>query len=217
MKTPLEKATTVIEHFTFTDSVKTGYQKVSAVIVAAWSFAVILAITFWVVAIALLVTLTSIAWAKDKKPAPVYDHADVSKAQQFLQTPAVHAQMNDLYKNAQHTFFPQPHVGPNAAPHEEYSFTVNKDGSVTPVVSSHTNDKNAVTVTPGETQAIVHTHPLGTYPSPGDGDVPAAEAAGCPNYVLSVDELWVANPDGTKSMLADVSFKHGNLEFKWKS
>ena len=34
------------------------------------------------------------------------------------------------------------------------------------------------------------------------------------NYVLSKNELWVANPDGTTSKVGDVSWKHGELVIK---
>ena len=81
-------------------------------------------------------------------------------------------------------------------PRVEHSFTVNADGSVQPIESSNSTQTNTVTV-PAGTQAIIHTHPNGTLPSPGPSDIPAAKAAHCPNYELSRDQLWVANPDGT--------------------
>ena len=126
-----------------------------------------------------------------------------------LKTQAVHAQMGKLYTVASHTWMGNPS-------HEEYSFTVNADGSVSPIKTSGTAGKNAVEVPPG-TQAIIHTHPAGYKPEPGPGDVPAAQAANCPNYVLTQKELWVANPDGTTAKVGDVSWKHGQLDIKWKS
>ncbi len=127
----------------------------------------------------------------------------------LLKTPAVHDQMGKMYNSASHTWM-------GNASREEYSFTVNADGSVTPVKTSGTSDKNSVEVPEG-TQAIIHTHPAADSPKPGPGDVPAAKKAGCPNYVLSQRELWVANPDGTTAQVGDVSWKHGQLEIKWKS
>lgn len=124
-----------------------------------------------------------------------------------LKTPAVHAQMSKMYTDASHTFM--------GASREEYSFTVNKDGSVTPIKTSNTADKNTVDVPEG-TQAIIHTHPAGDSPKPGPGDVHAAEQANCPNYALSQRALWVANPDGTTAKVGDVEWKHGEVVIKWE-
>ncbi len=96
---------------------------------------------------------------------------------------------------------------------EEYSFTVNADGSVTPIKTARIEGKNEVEV-PAGTQAIVHTHPKGYLPTPGPGDVPAAQKANAPNYVLTQKQLWVANPDGTTEKVGDVNWKHGGLEIK---
>ena len=126
-----------------------------------------------------------------------------------LKTQAVHAQMGVMYKKAAHTMMGNP-------THEEYSFTVNADGSVTPITTSGTANSNSVTV-PAGTQAIIHTHPAGTKPTPSEGDVLAAQKANCPNYALSQHELWVANPDGTTAKVGDIDFKKGDLVIKWKS
>ena len=128
----------------------------------------------------------------------------------ILKTQAVHDQMGKMYTNASHTW-----MGSSSS-HEEYSFTVNADGSVTPITTSGTANSNSVTV-PAGTQAIIHTHPAGTKPEPGPGDVPAAQKGNCPNYVLSQHELWVANPDGTTAKVGDIDFKKGDLVIKWKS
>jgi len=125
----------------------------------------------------------------------------------LLDTPVVRAQMGKLYDKAAHTFV-------SGGPRNEYYFTVNADGSVTPIITSGTADKNKIDVPTG-TQTIVHTHPNGTHPQPGPNDVTAAQAADCPNYDLSQDQLWVANIDGTTAKVGDVEFKHGEVVIKW--
>ena|ERR1700723_990443 len=134
----------------------------------------------------------------------------------MLKTPVVHAQMTELYKQAHHTMMPQ--LGGVQTPRAEYSFLINKDGTVTPVETSGTNNHNTMTITP-DTAAIVHTHPLGTDPKPSDvpgGDTTVSKDNGIPNYALSLDALWVANTDGTVTHVADVSWKHNDLVIKWK-
>ncbi len=124
----------------------------------------------------------------------------------LLETPAVHKQMGKLYTSATLTWM-------GNTTKEEYSFTVNADGSVTPIKTSRIEGKNEVEV-PAGTQAIVHTHPKGYLPTPGPGDVLAAQKANAPNYVLTQKQLWVANPDGTTEKVGDVNWKHGGLEIK---
>ena len=134
----------------------------------------------------------------------------------LLETPAVHAQMTAAYKKAQPTFMPATMASAGTKiPRNEYSFTVDKDGKPSDVVTSGTDNKNSIEV-PAGAQAIVHTHPTADSPLPSEGDIAAAKAAGCPNYELSHSEIWVANPDGTTGKVGDVSLKHGDLVIKWK-
>jgi ATP-dependent protease ClpP protease subunit/proteasome lid subunit RPN8/RPN11 len=109
--------------------------------------------------------------------------------------------MGDMYGKAETTFnFKQKK--------EEFSFTVNKDGSVTAITSSGEELKNHLTITKGETVAVVHTHPLGAKPEPSPNDIEIAKAEHMPNYVLSKGDLWVANPDGTTEHVATVSYRN---------
>ena len=128
-----------------------------------------------------------------------------------INTPAVHAKMGELYKKAEHTFMKSGAVGG----HAEYSFTVNKDGTMSDITSSGTANANAVTIT-ADTEAIIHTHPVGTMPSPSPGDVTAATACGCSNYELSQNALWVAEPGGASggTKIGDIEMKHGELVIK---
>lgn len=137
-----------------------------------------------------------------------------SDAHAILHTPAVHDQLTKLYKDAQHTYYPQ--LSGVQVKGQEYSFTINKDGSVSPITSSGLDKKNEVEITPGQTTDIAHTHPLHADPKPSPGDVATAEKNGVDNYSLSIDQLRVAQPDGSTHQVGTVSWKHGNLEIKDK-
>jgi len=113
-------------------------------------------------------------------------------------------QLGVLYHKAAITF-----LNPNF--HEEYSFTVERDGSATEVVTDHDYNKNTVTVD-RDTVAIVHTHPMTCSAQPSPGDQDAANRAGADNYVLSRSALWVAHPFAKKfEKIGDVEFKDGKL------
>jgi len=132
-----------------------------------------------------------------------------------ITSPAVHAQMVAAYKQAQPTFRPKiTATAGTSIPHNEYSFTVDKDGKPSGIVTSGTNDKNTVVV-PDGAQAVVHTHPSADHPYPSDADIAYAKSTGVPDYVISSNELWVANPDGTSEKVADIEMKHGDLQIKW--
>jgi len=132
-----------------------------------------------------------------------------------ITSPAVHAQMVAAYKQAQPTFRPKiTATAGTLIPHNEYSFTVDKDGKPSGVVTSGTEDKNTVVV-PDGAQAVVHTHPSADHPYPSDADIAYAKSTGVPDYVISSNELWVANPDGTSEKVADIEMKHGDLQIKW--
>jgi hypothetical protein len=126
-----------------------------------------------------------------------------------------------MYKHAEHTFIPlgMPDRG-EMTKRQEYSFTVNKDGTVTTVTTSDQDRHNEVTIDAGTTAAIVHTHPgpgnVESTVQPSHDDIALAQSTGIPDYVLSINELWVANTNGSIAKLADVSMKHGDLVFKWK-
>jgi HK97 family phage portal protein len=126
----------------------------------------------------------------------------------LLKTPAVHTGMTDLYKQAGNSYM--------GTDKQEHSFTVDANGKPSAITSSHSSAANTLTVTKGD-QAIVHSHPKGTDPRPSEADIAIAKSEGIPNYELSRDELWVANPDGTTAKLGDVSWKNNEVSIKWKS
>jgi hypothetical protein len=98
----------------------------------------------------------------------------------------------------------------------EHSFTVDGAGNPREIQSSHDSAKSSVTVHPGD-KAIIHTHPDNTDPKPSPADAAIAKQFGIPNYELSKNQLWVANPDGTSEKVADVEWKNGELSIKWKA
>lgn len=121
---------------------------------------------------------------------------------------AENPQLTVLYNKATVTFLTDDH-------HEEYSFTMERDGSVSKVVSDRIYNRNTVTVD-SDTVAIVHTHPNHVPPMPSRGDQAAADHAGADNYVLSRSELWVAHPFAKEfEKIGNVEFKDGKLVIRF--
>jgi HK97 family phage portal protein len=130
-----------------------------------------------------------------------------ASAHPLITTTDAHTQMANLYNSASSGYSGQDKM--------EHSFTIDGSGKPRAIQSSHSNSSNSVTVHPGD-KAIVHTHPKGTDPKPSDADVAIAVKFGIPNYAMSADVIWVANPDGTTAKVGDVSWQHGDLDIKFK-
>ncbi|HLX83803.1 MAG TPA: phage portal protein [Terriglobales bacterium] len=128
-------------------------------------------------------------------------------AHELLKTAAVHDQLTKLYAEASPSYHGTDKI--------EHSFTVDGAGQPRNIQSSHDSAKSSVTVHPGD-KTIVHSHPNGTDPKPSDADIAIAKQFGIPNYELSHNQLWVANPDGTTAKVGDVSWSNGDLDIKWK-
>lgn len=162
--------------------------------------------------IPLFILLTSMAFAATTTQEPREKNGRFattggSDSHSVIRTQAVHDGMSKLYDKAGSSF-----MGQNS---EEHSFTVDANGNPSEITTSKRERGNTVTVTKGD-QAIVHTHPKSGKPEPSEGDIAVAKRTGIPNYSLSKNELWVANPDGSTAHVADVQWKHGQLDIKWK-
>jgi proteasome lid subunit RPN8/RPN11 len=131
----------------------------------------------------------------------------------LLKTPAVHDGLKNLYTTAGDSY--------QGANKQEHSITIDKEGNPSEIATSHDSSKTTVSVHKENgkvtDQAIIHTHPKGTDPHPSDADVQIAKKTGIPNYELSQNQLWVANPDGSTAKVADVEWKNNDLSIKWKS
>lgn len=134
------------------------------------------------------------------KPAPTPTPAKLP--------PAVEARLTDLYKMAASSYL-------DPAITDEHSFVWNKFGNPGNIGSTHESDHDHLVITPGYTSGLIHTHPVSVDFRPSDGDVDTAKKAGINNYVLSQRQLWVASPDGTRSKVADVSFRDGKLSLSY--
>jgi proteasome lid subunit RPN8/RPN11 len=113
-------------------------------------------------------------------------------------------QLTRLYDRAAATFL-------SDTEHIEYAYTIDRDGTVSPIMSMHDFNRNTVTVD-RDTVGIVHTHPrsVSSEPSPEDRDL--ATKSGLDNYVLSAHELWVAHPFAKRvEKIGEVEFKGGKL------
>jgi HK97 family phage portal protein len=133
-----------------------------------------------------------------------------SDSHSLIKSPEVNAQVTKLYASASTSFHG------HGSDKIEHSFTVDGAGNPREIQSSHDSAKSSVTVHPGD-KAIIHTHPDNTDPKPSPADAAIAKQFGIPNYELSKNQLWVANPDGTSEKVADVEWKNGELSIKWKA
>ena len=115
--------------------------------------------------------------------------------------PTAQAKLGDLYKNAEETFY--------TINCEEFSFTYDVNGMTTKISSSHECNRNQVIIYTN-TAGIVHTHP-DSERQPSYVDIDVAKKFHIPNYVLSVDELWVALPSGESKRVAFISWRKGKL------
>lgn len=117
------------------------------------------------------------------------------------------AQLDALYRRATATFLA-------ADDPTEFVYTIDRDGSMSRISSSHDRARNTVTVD-RDTVGLVHTHPKGCAPEPSRGDQDLATNEGIDVYALSVHALWVAHPYGKRpEKIGEVSFEHGHTIVK---
>jgi opacity protein-like surface antigen len=93
----------------------------------------------------------------------------------------------------------------------EYSFVWNLQGHAGRIGSDHGAAENHQWIMKGYTDGIMHTHPRGKDSRPSPGDVALAKKAHISVWVLSVNALWVAQPDGKVKHFADVNWRDGLL------
>lgn len=113
------------------------------------------------------------------------------------------AALNPLYATAAASFVTDSQV--------EYSFVWNPGGHPGRIVSSHEADANHTQIIKGYTQGVMHTHPRSKDMRPSAGDIALAKKAQMPVYVLSVDALFVALPNGKVERVANVSWQADRL------
>lgn len=109
------------------------------------------------------------------------------------------AALTPLYSTAAPSFVTDSQV--------EYSFVWNPGGHPGRIVSDHGADANHTQIIKGYTQGIMHTHPRTKDSRPSYGDITLAKKAQIPVWVLSVDALYVALPNGKVEHVAKVSWQ----------
>jgi hypothetical protein len=113
-------------------------------------------------------------------------------------------QLSVLYNRAAATFLSDNQ-------HQEFSFSIDRDGTVSSIQTDHDWNQNTITVS-GDTVATVHTHPRGTSPKPSPHDQDVATNTGMDVYVLSVHDLYVAHPYGHQpEHIGGVEVRHGKV------
>jgi hypothetical protein len=97
---------------------------------------------------------------------------------------------------------------------EEYSFTIDRNGSESAITTDRNWSQSTVTVE-SDTVAVVHTHPNGTHAEPSVSDQAAATNNGIDVYTLSAHELWVAHPYAKRAeKIGEVIWEHGHIRIK---
>lgn len=120
---------------------------------------------------------------------------------------AIANRLAELYKAAQSSF-----IGIDPAQRKaEYSFVYNNGGAPGIVGSSHAQGMHDNIAVYPNTAGIVHSHPISSVPYPSGPDINIARQVKRPNYVLSQNALWVANPDGQVQQIANVQYKDGQM------
>ena len=85
----------------------------------------------------------------------------------------------------------------NGQSRTEAGFSVGHETGGTQIVQSenpNTVNSTKVSVTPGVTTSVFHTHPNGTDPKPSSGDRAAADATGLPFYTITSRGLFEYDP-----------------------
>jgi len=121
-------------------------------------------------------------------------------------TPQVQDRMQELYTAAAPSFN-------TSSMNVEHSFTFNQFGNPGRISTSNQRNHNTITLY-GNEKGIIHSHPLGDDPRPSGDDINVAKKAKIPNYVLSKNQLWVADPSGKTRQVATVTYKDGRINLQ---
>lgn len=71
-------------------------------------------------------------------------------------------------------------------------------------------------IVPKNSLAVIHTHPYGEQAQTSSDDETVANTLQRPNYALSGNALWVAEPGNKEPRkVANLSYKKGHLQYGW--
>ena len=120
---------------------------------------------------------------------------------------AIANRLTELYKTALPSFAGLSQMQRD----NEYAFIYNNGGNPGTVSTSHPPGmKDRIAVYPN-TAGIIHSHPITSVAYPSGPDIEIAKKNKMPNYVLSQNALWMANPNGQIQQIANVQYKDGQL------
>lgn len=120
---------------------------------------------------------------------------------------AITGRLAELYKAAMPSF-----MGLDPSQRKaEYSFVYNNGGAPGIVGSSHTQGMHDNIAVYPNTAGIVHSHPISSVAYPSGPDIDIARQVKRPNYVLSQNALWMADPSGQVQQIANIQYKDGQM------
>lgn len=137
----------------------------------------------------------------------------------YLDRPGTIADMEKMYRESTSSFAPG-RQGMNTAEHIVPLDKAGRFGSDSAKDFAHTGEGNRTTgAIPRDSMAAIHSHPYGSRPEPSGDDYKMAEKLGAPNFEMSSNAIYVAQPGGSKKppiKVADISpDKGGHLKINW--
>jgi len=139
---------------------------------------------------------------------------------ELVDTPEMASGINRLYKSAQPSFARQ--TGQNRLP--EILEPIGTSGTLGASTEGDRNQMSSggmrtIAAIPNDSLGIMHSHPYGEAPQPSDQDYVTAKKLNRPNYEISANELYVAEPDSgnrnNPTKIADLRYNKGQLQYNW--
>lgn len=142
-----------------------------------------------------------------------------ASVREMIDSPNTLAGIESIYHHAQPSFSPMqrnnsqrwPEILTSISP--EGAVGNEQHGATTRDSEGNMHAKGSI---PSNAIALIHTHPFGQEQMPGPDDEATATRIQRPNYAMSENALWVAEP-GNKNprKVADLSYKNGHLKYGW--
>lgn len=161
---------------------------------------------------------------QDKSPMPWLNIRPVmprrASVRETIDSPEILAGIESLYKSNLSSFSPiQGNMG-HYSPEVLVPIDVEGHlGSRTEGKSSREGDgsMHVNARVPKSSIAVIHTHPYGEKPETSSDDETVANTLQRPNYALSGNAIYVAEPGNKESRkVADLKYKNGHLIYDWK-
>lgn len=154
-------------------------------------------------------------WMHDVIPGPRR-----ANLRETIDDPVTAAGINSMYKDAANSFSPLQGMGSRRYPEILSPIDVQGrlgQGSTGEGQRDPNGEMHAKSSIPYGSLAIIHTHPQGQDPRTSPGDENAANQLQRPNYAMSSNAIWAAEPNNPNPVpVANIEMKKGQLQYKWR-